>query len=273
MINKILTPTDFSATAKAGVIYAIEFARRCHADLVLLHVLPSLGQPLAAAGLTRIMENVIEQTENKFKKLVRGLNAGGISLNYHITFGAGVGNAVEGFAEMHGIDLIIMSSKGASGLTRVLLGSNAVSVINKSTVPVLLVPEHAPVSIPRELIYASDLTNLDNEVHLLLPFAQALNAAVKIVHVIAKDEAPRVGPEKMIKSLIRETGFQKIRSRLIKSDDIATTIRKQILKKTRELLVVFTHNTSFFEQLFNKSIAREIAWSNQVPMLVFNNRE
>ncbi len=44
------------------------------------------------------------------------------------------------FAEEHGIDLIVMSTRGHSGLSRWLLGSVADRVVRGATVPLLLVP-------------------------------------------------------------------------------------------------------------------------------------
>jgi nucleotide-binding universal stress UspA family protein len=54
--------------------------------------------------------------------------------------------------------------------------------------------------------------------------------------------------------------------------DIITTITKYTEENTGELLVMFTHHVTFLEQLFSKSVAREIAWHNKIPMLVISNR-
>jgi len=49
-------------------------------------------------------------------------------------------NTIANYARDHGIDLIVMSTYGRSGLSRMMLGSVAESTIRISTVPILLIP-------------------------------------------------------------------------------------------------------------------------------------
>ncbi len=65
-------------------------------------------------------------------------------------------------------DLIVMGTKGASGLKKILIGSNTVNVISKTKVPVLVIPEVARFENflkkgKSRIVLATDLDLLENE--------------------------------------------------------------------------------------------------------------
>ena len=65
-------------------------------------------------------------------------------------------------------DLIVMGTKGASGLKKLLIGSNTVKVISKTKVPVLVIPEVARFKNffkkgKNRIVLATDLDSLENE--------------------------------------------------------------------------------------------------------------
>src|SRR5690606_8627142 len=58
-------------------------------------------------------------------------------IEFHTSTGFPFDEVIAGLVKEFSADMIVMGSKGATGLQRVLLGSNAVAVINNSTVPVV----------------------------------------------------------------------------------------------------------------------------------------
>ena len=61
------------------------------------------------------------------------------------------------------MDLIVMGTKGASGLKEVLFGSNTVHVIKNAKCPVLAVPSEFVFESPREILFPSDYEVSFNE--------------------------------------------------------------------------------------------------------------
>lgn len=272
MKKRIVVPTDFSPLSKIAVRYAVEFAKQMGADLILLHVLPSLGPTLGTVATTHLKEEMAASTENDLKKLAEELQTDDLSIKYQIAYGAGVEEVMEPFTKTHAIDLIIMGSKGATGLKRIILGSNTIGVINKCTTPVIVVPEHITITKTDTLVYASDLKNLISEVLFIIPYAKTLDASIKIIHVPPSNNLEEIHTENIASNLIKITGFQKIQFQIISAEDVISTIEKYTAEITGELLVMFTRPTSFLEQLFTKSLTREIAWHSKTPLLVVNNR-
>jgi nucleotide-binding universal stress UspA family protein len=87
MNTRIVIPTDFSELAKIGARYAVEFGRQMKADLVLLHVLPSLGPTLGTVSTTHLKEDIVTWAQKEMKKWVDDLKADDLSIKYQIAYG------------------------------------------------------------------------------------------------------------------------------------------------------------------------------------------
>ena len=71
--------------------------------------------------------------------LATGLRQEGVTAEVAVAFG----EAIDGILtemELHSVDLVVMSTHGRSGLSRMLGGSVAQGLLTRSPVPVLLVP-------------------------------------------------------------------------------------------------------------------------------------
>jgi nucleotide-binding universal stress UspA family protein len=269
---KIVVPTDFSDCSKIAVRFAVAIARQVQAELILLHVLPSLGPTIGRTPSAPFKQQLLEWTEKQFSQLEAEIATDGLVLSHQVAYGAGVENVMEPYTQTHAIDLVIMGSKGASGLKKILFGSNTVGVINHSSIPVIVVPENAANRPITHLVYASDLKNIEQEVAYLLPYARLFQAVIKIIHVPPLEYLDHIDTENLLHTLRQQTGYQAIEVELLKGEDIATVIEHYAAASHGEMLAMFTHHTSFLEQLFRHSLTREIAWHNQVALLVINNR-
>ncbi|MGV3640871.1 MAG: universal stress protein [Adhaeribacter sp.] len=269
---RIVVPIDFSANAKVAAKFALVLARQSKAEVILLHVLPSLGPTMGLGPSEFIKKELIDWTEAQFSSFTASLPSADLPLSHQIAYGAGVEKVIEPFIAAHDIDLVVMGSKGASGLKKILLGSNTVAVINESRKPVIVVPEHAEIKPICQLVYASDLKQVETEVRDLLPYAHLLQTGIKIIHVPPLEYLEHLHTQALEEDLKRKTGFTQIEVELISGEDIVLAIEHYAAAAHQEMLVLFTRRTGFLEQLFSKSITREIACRNQVPMLVINNR-
>ena len=145
-LKKILCPTDFSVPSFEAMDAAIELALHFSAELTVVHVV--LPIPVVAAGhmspaafnvgayqqemeasSMKILEDHMEQ------RVPTGISARGIVLlgdpADQIVAAAGEENA----------DLIVIATRGQSGLKRLVFGSVAEKVIRHATRPVLTIRE------------------------------------------------------------------------------------------------------------------------------------
>lgn len=269
---RIVVPTDFSDLSKIAARYAIAFARQTGAELVLLHYLHNVGPTMGTLSTDELKKEMAVEAEQHMQQLLHALNAADVSIEPQIAYGASLEEELESFSAEHKIDLIIMASKGATGLKKVILSSSTVEVINHCSVPIIIVPECAVIGKIEYIVYASDFKNLHEEVVRIIPYAKYLHAAVKIIHVQQRGELASSEAESIIHHLKQELDFPQIELEIIEGNDVVKSIEAYTEVQQAELLIMFTHSTNFMEQLFSKSFTREVAWHSTTPMLVINNR-
>ena len=135
MIKKILAPTDFSDLSARGVRYACQLAKDVGAELVVINIV-TLDES-NVANKREVERHKLELDEFMTDKVV---GAGSDLIIRKVVEPGQPYSTIVYWAENEGIDLIVTSSHGRSGLSRVLMGSVAEEIMRKSTCPVLVVP-------------------------------------------------------------------------------------------------------------------------------------
>jgi nucleotide-binding universal stress UspA family protein len=140
MYQRILVPLDGSELAEQALPHAAIHAEQFGAEIVLLMVLGPLPEPSMAAR--RVVRSAEEASARLAQGYLEGIAAGlrkqGLPVQTDTVEGKPYLEIIR-FAEKEEIDLIAMSTRGHSGLSRWLLGSVTDRVVRGATVPVLLV--------------------------------------------------------------------------------------------------------------------------------------
>lgn len=143
-IQTILVPTDFSPDARSALAKAKEFARAFGSRIVILHAyrvdLPMSTPDLGGGFLLpdRFYEELQASATSQVEALAAatvkdGVKAEGIAVEDRPAPG------IVDAAKRLPADLIVMGTRGLTGLSHVLLGSVADRVIREASCPVLTV--------------------------------------------------------------------------------------------------------------------------------------
>jgi len=161
MYEKILVPLDGSKLAECALPYAEALAQGCHTGEVILvsvtervkgfRVLEGSAEPIPteSRGWFERMpegERLVPEAAGKLEKqaqryldrVAKQMKAKGINASTQVLLWSPA-EAIVGFAEETGCDLIVMSSHGRSGPSRWAYGSVAEKVFRATCVPVLMV--------------------------------------------------------------------------------------------------------------------------------------
>jgi nucleotide-binding universal stress UspA family protein len=142
---RLLIPLDGSELAQEALGPTWELAKTLHAEIQLLQVMVPLTYTYADPAAYTIDDHQIENAHRYLEKVANELGARGLKVT---TFDA-IGPAalmIAATAREQGSDLIAMSTHGSGGVTRLLMGSVATGVVQRASVPVLIVrPEAARV--------------------------------------------------------------------------------------------------------------------------------
>jgi nucleotide-binding universal stress UspA family protein len=141
-IKRILAPTDFSELSKVGIRYALEMARDVSAQVVVYHAIDVGGEWKDRPPEVAAYHDMLEDGRRLLDKFLGDNFADCIDLvevRCAVEFGTPHKNIVEKAAE-EGVDMIVMSTHGRTGLNHIIMGSVAEKVVARATCPVLVVP-------------------------------------------------------------------------------------------------------------------------------------
>lgn len=142
MAKRILVPVDFSKPSLRALDYAVDYARLLRAELLLLHVVEpvyyTVPGPMFGGGENpRILLSDLERTAaEQMSELAARLRARRVAVRPLIGIGA-PHQVIAETATARSADLIIMSTHGRTGFSRIMMGSVAERVVRIAPCPVL----------------------------------------------------------------------------------------------------------------------------------------
>ena len=143
MFEKILLPTDGSDLSLTASPRAIELARIAGAQLLVVYVqepYPYTGIGEANnAGLDEHLARGHRQAATAFERVRQMAEGSGVPLETMVLEGSVPAERIVEAARAANVDQIVMASRGRTGAARLLLGSVAARVMERSAVSVLIV--------------------------------------------------------------------------------------------------------------------------------------
>jgi len=144
-LRRILVAVDFSEHASRALDAAIELAKRYGAPLDVVHAyhMPVLvGMPDEVALPPEFWTGVKEAAATRLEQSVARVRAAGVPVTPHLCE-ANPTDAILDVARESGADLIVMGTRGLTGLKHVLLGSVAERTLRLAPCSVLTVKSDA----------------------------------------------------------------------------------------------------------------------------------
>jgi nucleotide-binding universal stress UspA family protein len=147
--KKILVPLDGSGFAQRALSHAADVARTTDAELILLNIFTppayEYSDQLALAGQQDQLEAAREEMKRYLIGCRTNLRDESLRVRTHVIEGQAVAHLICDYVRAEGIDLIVMSSRGHTGLSRLIFGSVAREIMECTDVPVLLIqPDKEP---------------------------------------------------------------------------------------------------------------------------------
>jgi nucleotide-binding universal stress UspA family protein len=207
-LKNILFATDYSPAANAALPYVIGIARRYGSMVYAVHVRTSevygTAPPESWPALAEAAEKLGQEEAADLKKRLG-------DIPHEVVVGEGdVWGVISRVIKEKDIDLVVLGTRGRTGLGKVLLGSVAEAIFRQSPCPVLTVGPRTAEDAERllemkEILYATDFTSAcQSAAPYTISLAQEHQAHLTLLHVIEK---PAVGdlvhPENYVESTLR----------------------------------------------------------------------
>jgi nucleotide-binding universal stress UspA family protein len=285
-IKNILVPTDFSEEANNALEVAATIAQKTTAKITLLHVVdvPEVGggnSPVTTMlgtattqskdpGLFKeYMTRLLQFTKNKLNDLIQLYP--NVDIKEHVVFDS-LQKHLAAFVVKNETDLIVIGSKGASGIDEVLVGSNAEKVIRLSRVPVLTVKSKIPNFQAMNIVFASNFKKISPKVVDWIQNAQAsFGATIHFVKVITPNTFEATpDTQLLIRNFAEKHKFSNYTINVFNYYTEEEGIRAFGDSIQADLLTLTTHGRTGIAHLMLGSIAEEVANHSTIPVLTFN---
>ncbi len=282
-MKKILVPTDFSANSMKALKFAIQTAIKSKAQVVLMHQtsILELAPDSAFTGLyvptTGDQIDYAKNALSKFrKKALSGFKgkADESLIEAEVVPGVGTVDIILETRKRVKADVIVMGTTGASGLKRLFIGSVAAQVVEKSPVPVIVIPESHRMGAIKKIGYASDLAHVSKDLEQIAPIVEILGAELEIFHIeptFPTNEAfLKFKPETEIPALAKKFNLTNLKYRLVKTkfdNDFYSGIESYRRNQKPDMLVVITHKRGWLGKIFDPSKSKGLAYHTKLPVI------
>ncbi len=276
---QVLIPTDFSDNSWNAIEYGLALYKKSKCTFYLLHINPI--PPYSGAGTSihaaskNFEDHILKESREGLQEILARIAELPSTSQHSFVPVALYDFFVDGIkreVEDKKIDLIIMGTKGASGLKKIAMGSNTGDVITRVKCPLLAVPEDAVFTKPKEIAFPTDyhlrydLKVLDTLIDMTL----LTGAVLRILHISKRDEELS---EEQVKNkdflddylLAVEHSFHFVSGSKLEAAVQCFTESREI-----DMIAMVAKNLNYFQRILFRPAVEEISYHTKTPFLVLH---
>lgn len=281
----LVVPTDFSEEANNALALAVSIARKSNAKISLLHVIDvPVAAPVDSLDIMgfshgdespdvykHYMIQVMKATKHRINELIAQYPD--VSISEHVEFDTLQKHLTE-FVTTNETDLIVIGSKGASGLDEVVIGSNTEKVIRYAKAPVLTVKGKHEEAKFDHVVFASSFQNVSSKaINSLKTLQKVFGSHIHFVKVITPNTFEATPDTlKVINKFAHSHEFTHYSAHSYNAFSEEEGIRSFADTAKADLIVMSTNGRTGLAHLLLGSIAEEVANHAHLPVLTFNER-
>ncbi len=274
-MKRILVPIDFSVQAEYAAKVAVSIAKLTDSKIFLLHMLElptgvidpsSYGTSSNTPTALLFMKRAYEKFEN-FKKLPF---FDGIEMEDSVLFHKAYDGIINE-SKKNNIDLIVMGSKGTSGLEEMLVGSNTEKVVRNSDVPVLVIKKEIEEFKINNIVFASNF-KLNSRIAFqkILDFTAIFDAKLHLlkINTIHNFETTKESSD-AIREFINDFDLNNYTLNIYNDISVEAGVLNFAKVINADVILLNTHGRRGLAHLFTGSIGEDLANHAQLPVITF----
>jgi nucleotide-binding universal stress UspA family protein len=281
-MKNILLPTDFSENSWNAIKYILNFFKNTACNFYILHVnelsTVASGDTPYLPSYEAIENLYTKPAKRKLKKLLIRVSAEFPNNKLHKFYTLTDYNffikSIRKHVEEKHIDMIVMGTKGASGLKQYIVGSNTGDVITKVKCATLVVPEKATYKTIKEIAFPTDY-ELSYDIRTLLPLSDILRntkSSLRILHINKKNEKLNIEQQEhkeLLEAIFEEHEYS---SHLLTNTKVEDAIQCFVESRDIDMMVMVAKNLNYFQQILFHSKVEKISYHITIPFLVLHDK-
>ncbi len=279
-MKNILVPTDFSEQSTHAFRTAVEVAARSGGRISFLHViaLPVLhDSPLVTIeGLRKpLIDELTEVAHQKINRLVDTFNTSNVKVDHSVVVSNHIPDAILNEINGKDFDLVIMGTKGASGMREWIFGSNTEKVVRTSPVPVIAVKSFKPGQSIKEIIFPNSL-DLDNQEELIMKVKAIQEFFGATLHIVWINTPALFQQDNVVRNRLQAFAkrfmLKNYTINVIDYSDEEAGILAFARQLPGDLIAMGTNGFTGLAHLVSGSIAEDVVNHVEIPVWTFRTR-
>lgn len=278
-MKSILLPTDFSKNSVNAINYAMALFKDVSCDFYLLNVQKASSfisdDMMVMASSATIYQTIIDVSKKSIANLITKLETKYKNDKHIFHSVVDYDNFIDSINQVtlnKQIDLIVMGTKGATGLEKVVFGSNTVHVMQRCVAPVLAIPDGCLFTNLNRVAFTTNYLILHNieELRPLKELVTLYNSKLNILHFddIEGVSDQRKENKKFLKTYFSDVTYENIDSF---STDLYKTLEEYVHANDIKLIAMMRKKHTFLERLFNRHPEETLAFNIDIPFLIMEN--
>ena len=271
---KILIPTDFSIQAEYAYMLVQRLSEQAAIDIHLLHVIsvPDTVSMDAQGQITTCGEIDVRYLETQrdlaLRKLQQFQALHAHAVQTHLLMGK-LTTQIAGYALAAQFDLIVMGTKGATGIKEKVSGSETQMVARHSQVPVLsLRCDRSQLAMQHILLVHDFSDHKQQPFPVLHRLIQAFGLQVHLLQIVAQaDEGKRAQVLNNMEQFATANGLHGAQYHVLRDRDVEAGVVHFPQLQDMDILCMGTHGKG---GLFHHSIAEQLINHLAKPLLTYH---
>ncbi|MBO0330268.1 universal stress protein [[Muricauda] lutisoli] len=277
-MKNILVPTDFSENSIRALKYAQVLFSAMECNFYLLYVGTLLDTKKDSESFQEVENDSSENTKKRLNDLVKKSRKHSTEANHFFfalhEYGFFI-PTIKKHVEEQNIQLIVMGTKGISGIREKVLGSNAGDVITKVQCNTLVVPVGVELSKPKEIAFPTDF-NIFYSLKILRPMEEMVTlgkAKFSVMNALKEGDSLNEEQEKNKEHLLdfMQDSFEgKYGFHTISNQKVKPAIQCFVESRDIDMIVMVAKNLNFIQQILFDSIVEQISFHTKIPFYVIH---
>ena len=271
-MKTIIVPTDFSPIATNAMNFAADMAVNINASLLLLHVyqvpVSMTDVPVVMASSEELRKNT-EAKIQEMKNAITHTTSGKVKIYTDIRMGD-VSDEIKDVCKHIKPFAVIMGTRGASGIERILFGSTTLTAIRHLTWPVIVVPPGKEYGTGiKKIGFACDFEKVveTTPIQFIKNMVKEFGAELHVLNV--DYESKHFKPETPEESLMLHTLLEDLNPsyHFINHADVEDGINEFVEENNIDLLITIPKKHKLLDSLFKQSSTKQLVTQSHVPVM------
>ena len=281
-MNKILVPTDLSATAEMGLKLAVEIAKRCGATISLVNFTKHpYYQTFSATGdITSKTDPGADFEAIEMLNVIKG------RLDLYVTaysspeFAMEVAvvdnefkNGIDEYLKAENIDLIVMGTSGEENAKEIFTGNHTEQAIRVSACPVLSVRDGFNFDHFKTIVVGVSVitdNKLADGLKTLKSLAKCFDSHIHLVHVRDGAADPTLLLDQYFTQMAQIAGLDKFTVRILEADETAEGLSNYAHQVNAGMIAIMKNSKEGIFRIFSNRLSSRLVKEEGGPVVTIN---